>query len=68
MRLTVEDDGNGFPEKMIKNGIKPFQKGSEEAGHFGMGLYICMLLSGRHGGSLTIENTKNGAKVSAVLK
>ena len=68
VRLTVEDDGNGFPEKMIKKGIKPFQKGSEEAGHFGMGLYICMLLSGRHGGSLTIENTKNGAKVSAVLK
>lgn len=68
VRLTVEDDGNGFPEKMIKNGIKPFQKGTEEAGHFGMGLYICMLLSRRHGGGLTIENIKNGAKVSAVLK
>lgn len=71
--FTVSDDGCGFPEKLLQNGIQPFQKGTEEAGHFGMGLYLCELLCKKHGGSLTIQNnptTQNrsaGAMVRAVL-
>jgi len=64
--LEVADDGKGFPAEVLKNGIKPFQKGSEEAGHFGMGLYICSVLCQKHGGSLGIQNRK-GALVRAAL-
>ncbi len=66
LSLEVADDGKGFPAEVLKNGIKPFQKGSEEAGHFGMGLYICSVLCQKHGGSLRIQNRK-GALVCAVL-
>ncbi len=56
LSLEVADDGDGFPPELLKNGIKPFQKGSEDAGHFGMGLYICGILCQKHGGSLNIQN------------
>ncbi|MEM1486224.1 HAMP domain-containing sensor histidine kinase [Oscillospiraceae bacterium PP1C4] len=68
LKLTVADDGCGFSSVLLKNGIQPFQKGSEEAEHFGMGLYICDLLCQKHGGNLEIANHKTGATVSAILK
>ena len=52
----------------MKNGIQPFRKGTEEAEHLGMGLYICDLLCRKHGGTLKIANTDTGAVVSAILK
>ena len=45
-----------------------FRKGTEEAEHLGMGLYICDLLCRKHGGTLKIANTDTGAVVSAILK
>lgn len=68
LKLSVTDDGCGFPVALIKNGIQPFQKGSEDTEHFGMGLYICNLLCQRHGGSISIQNNEIGATVSATLK
>lgn len=80
LSLEVADDGDGFPPELLKNGIKPFQKGNEDAVHFGMGLYICSILCQKHGGSLNIQNsvgisdTRNsfnggaGALVCAVLR
>lgn len=80
LSFTVTDDGCGFPDKLLQNGIRPFQKGREDAGHFGMGLYLCELLSKKHGGSLTIQNNSmiqhsptaqsspTGATVCAVIK
>lgn len=66
--FEVADDGSGFPDKIIKNGIQPFQKGNEDTEHFGMGLYICDLLCKKHGGYLKIENASSGALVRAALK
>ena len=63
--VSVTDDGCGFPEAMLVNGIQPFQKGNEEMGHFGMGLYLCQLLCEKHGGSITIQNNPRGATVIA---
>lgn len=80
LSFIVTDDGCGFPDKLLQNGIQPFQKGREDAGHFGMGLYLCELLSKKHGGSLTIQNNSmiqhsptaqsspTGATVCAVIK
>lgn len=67
LTITVKDDGSGFPEKLLKNGVQPFQKGNEDAEHFGMGLYICELLCKKHGGELKIRNDSFGAAVDAVL-
>ena len=66
--LEVVDDGNGFPAGLLKNGIQPFQKGNEDAEHFGMGLYICDLLCKKHGGCVEIKNCEQGASASAILK
>lgn len=68
LELEVSDDGCGFPAELLKTGIQPFQKHTEAAGHFGMGLYICKLLCEKHGGALLIENRKNGAKATAIFR
>lgn len=72
LTFRVEDDGAGFPAKLLNNGVQPFQKGDREdgpeEGHFGMGLYICSLLCQKHGGQLKIANTSVGAEACAVLK
>ena len=68
LKLEIADDGDGFPAELLKNGIQPFRKGTEEAEHLGMGLYICDLLCCKHGGTLKIANTDTGAVASAILK
>lgn len=65
--LSVADDGCGFPDKLMKNGIQPFQKEGTDTEHFGMGLYTCELLCQKHGGSITIKNTQAGATVCVTL-
>lgn len=67
LSLEADDDGPGFPAQLLKNGVRPFQKGNEDSGHFGMGLYICDLLCRKHGGSLTIGNRSSGAFARAEL-
>ncbi len=62
LTLIVSDDGPGFPDKLLKNGPKPFEKGEEGGEHFGMGLYGSRLLCLKHGGNLYM---KNGMKNSA---
>ncbi len=64
--LTVADDGKGFDPDSVQEAVKPyFTQESDRSEHFGLGLYISKLLCGRHGGCLKIENTADGAKVSA---
>lgn len=68
LEICVNDDGCGFPDSLLANGIRPFQKGREEAGHFGMGLYIGDLLCRKHGGYIEIQNRPVGAAVKAIVK
>jgi len=66
--ITVQDDGRGFPNKILNNGAEPFLRGEETSGqseHFGMGLYICQLLCEKHGGKLILQNTDRGAQATA---
>lgn len=69
MMLTVSDDGPGFSQMILQKGATPFLRDDQtsEQKHFGMGLYVCRLLCEKHGGSLTLENTPNGAKTIAVF-
>ena len=54
--MTVADDGNGYPVKLITEGPKPFGKMEEDASHFGMGLYTSIMLCTKHGGMLVLTN------------
>lgn len=55
--ITVQDDGKGFPKKVLDKGGQPFLRGEENSEeHFGMGLYISRLLCEKHGGGLTLRN------------
>ncbi|MDE7339591.1 MAG: HAMP domain-containing histidine kinase [Lachnospiraceae bacterium] len=66
LKLTVEDDGPGYPAALLQSGPKPFGKMSGDAAHFGMGLYSSMLLCMKHGGTLTLQNgAESGAAATA---
>ena len=67
MMISILDDGSGFQSAILRKGAAPFLRGDDaiENEHFGMGLYICRLLCEKHGGNLVIENTTNGARVTA---
>lgn len=67
--LCVSDDGDGFDESSLKKAAAPYFTGeSNHSEHFGLGLYICKLLCEQHNGYLKIENTTDGAAVSAYFK
>ena len=69
LALTVADDGPGFDGKMLREAWNPYVTGEERREeHFGLGLYICRLLSERHDGWLKVENGASGAKVTAFFK
>lgn len=66
--LSVRDDGAGYPAKLIEEGPKPFGRMDEAAAHFGMGLYTSRMLCMKHGGTLLLENDRNGgARATAVF-
>lgn len=63
--ITVMDDGDGFPEGILKNKNRLLMPAADENGHCGLGLTISRLLSQKHGGSLELSN---GAPCGAVVK
>lgn len=66
--IEITDNGPGFPEKMINEGIKAFGTTRKEAGGTGLGLFVCDQIAARHGGRLTIGNVPGGgAKVGVFL-
>ena len=66
LHLSVTDDGLGYPVELIQSGPKPFGKMKEDSAHFGMGLYSSQILCLKHGGTLTLENSKSyGATATA---
>ncbi|WP_143316448.1 HAMP domain-containing sensor histidine kinase [Clostridium sp. HBUAS56017] len=66
--LSIQDNGVGFPEKILKHGTEPFIRGEEinrHFEHFGLGLYICQLMCKKHGGVLELQNNFTGALCKA---
>ena len=65
MCIRDRDDGPGFSEEGLKMAAKPYYKDKEEESqeHFGIGLYICYVLCGKHGGTLAIHNSVNGGAI-----
>lgn len=69
--LSVQDDGPGFSQTILRKGAEPFlrgEEGNEQGSHFGMGLYVSRLLCEKHNGSLELKNTLEGALVTAKFK
>lgn len=72
--LRVADDGKGFSQEGLRQATNPYfteEKGNEK--HFGIGLYLCRMLCGNHGGWLKIENLSqenvpSGAQITAFFK
>ncbi len=62
LKIVVNDDGRGFSEDAMRKAWKPFYRdeSEEDKTHFGLGLYICWLLSRKLGGGITIENASGG--------
>lgn len=58
--LTFYNDGPAIEEKYIKDGFKPYEKGSK--GQFGIGMSIVQKTFNRFGFSLSVENVDNGVK------
>lgn len=71
--ITVEDQGPGFSNQDIKNGLNQFYRGDisrHGPNHWGMGLYIANTFVRQQGGRLTLANSaeKGGARVTIFLK
>lgn len=56
--IKFEDNGTGFSKEKLKNSFEPYQTTKKEG--TGLGLVICHRIIHDHGGSLVLENIKNG--------
>lgn len=68
--LAVSDDGPGFPAKVLSKGIAPYNHRDEDhmaTDHYGLGLYICSVLCGRHGGTLYLPPAEGISSVTATF-
>lgn len=69
LKLSVQDDGNGFLEDTEKVTSAFHQKNIKDSlTHTGMGMYLARLYCEKHGGKLLLGNEKSGgAIVTAVF-
>ena len=71
VRLVVADSGPGFPSELLGScsdrGIRGNSKLPDLSGT-GLGLAIVGAVAAAHGGSLSLENTPNGARVTLEVR
>jgi len=58
LEIEVSDNGPGFPEKIINEGIRPYVSTKKEGS--GLGLVICQRVIYDHNGTMEIANNENG--------
>ena len=56
--LAVEDEGPGFPEEMLRIGVRPFATG--RVGGSGLGLAMVRRFTRDHDGDLQLANRESG--------
>ena len=59
----INDNGEGFSDKALKEATHIYFKENNEKNHFGLGLYISKLLAEKHNGNIILSNTDSGARV-----
>ena len=63
VELVVEDDGPGIPDKLAATLFERFVRGvGDRGGSFGLGLAIVHAVATAHGGTVTLDQSKQGAK------
>ena len=70
LTIAVEDSGPGFSPEALARGEQAFftsDASRPQKGHMGMGLYFAGQAAKRHGGSLRLANTEQGARAELVL-
>jgi len=70
--ITIQDEGQGIPEKDLKNILNAFYRAdksrNKSTGGFGLGLAIANKIIQQHDGQLYLENsTPRGLKVTIIL-
>ena len=65
--VTVSDDGPGFPQRGLNSNDSYVYTESKDENHLGMGLAVCRILCRKHGGQLTLSNSKCGAVAQFTL-
>jgi two-component system, NtrC family, sensor kinase len=58
--ITVTDDGPGVPPDLVERIFEPFFTTKPEGQGTGLGLSICYRIAEEHGGSVRLENLKEG--------
>jgi len=58
--LTVTDDGPGVPPGLAERVFEPFFTTKPEGQGTGLGLSICYRIAEEHGGSIRLENPREG--------
>jgi signal transduction histidine kinase len=58
--ITVEDNGPGLPEGVLKNMFKPFNSTKEPGKGTGLGLYLAKEIISQHGGTFRVQNGAGG--------
>ncbi len=58
--IEISDNGPGFPEQILKGGIKAFKTTRKESGGTGLGLYVCAQIMAKHDGEFSIANGPYG--------
>lgn len=68
VRITIEDDGPGFPPSVLEHGISAFATTRKEKGGTGLGLFNSKEIVEKHGGTISIRNRQpKGAVVEFTL-
>ena len=70
LTVAVEDSGPGFTPEALARGEQAFftsDASRPQEGHMGMGLFFAGQAAKRHGGSLRLANTEQGARAELVL-
>ncbi len=66
--ISVEDNGEGMPEKLREKALEGYVSASEDYWRHGIGLYVCHQIVEAHGGEIWIESRLGeGTKVTFTL-
>lgn len=66
--LCLDDEGPGFPEKVLSSPLTPFLFNKREDGKAGLGLYFTQLVMKMHHGIFRYgNNMKNGAHIELIF-